>query len=108
LFTADEEVADDTSDLFNYLTGYSDKSDYQRLLVAPVNMRTRLEALIEREIKHAKSGKAHLIFKMNSLADARLIRSLYKASRAGVRVHLLVRGICCLRPGVPGVSENIE
>ena len=70
MFTCDEEIADDASDLFNYLTGYSYKSDYQKLLVAPVNLRARMEALIEREIKHAKAGsKGHLIFKMNSLCD---------------------------------------
>jgi polyphosphate kinase len=109
LFTADEDIADDATDLFNYLTGYSYKSDYKRLLVAPVNLRGRLEALIEREIKHAKAGrKAHLIFKVNSLGDPQIIRTLYKASREGVRIQLLVRGICCLRPGVPGVSDNIE
>jgi len=108
IFTADEQIADDVSDLFNYLTGYSVKSDYQKLLVAPVNLRTRFEELIEREIKHAKAGKGRLIFKMNSLCDPRLIRALYRASRAGVKIQLLVRGICCLRPGVPGVSENIE
>ncbi len=109
LFTCDEAVADDVSDLFNYLTGYSHKDDYLKLLVAPVNLRPKFEALIEREIKHAKSGgKAHLIFKMNSLADPKIIRVLYKASQAGVRIQLLVRGICCLRPGVPGVSDNIE
>ena len=109
MFTADEEVADDVSDLFNYLTGYSEKTDYQRLLVAPVNLRARFEALVEREIRHAKAGrKAHLIFKMNSLVDPKLIRSLYKASRAGVKVDLLVRGICCLRPGLAGISENIQ
>ncbi len=109
IFTADEDIADDVTDLFNYLTGYSYKSDYKRLLVAPVNLRQRMEALIEREIKHAKAGrKAHLIFKVNSLGDPQIIRSLYKASREGVRIQLLVRGICCLRPGVPGVSDNIE
>jgi polyphosphate kinase len=109
LFTADETVADDVSDLFNYLTGYSEKADYQRLVVAPVNLRHRLEAMIEREIKHAKANrKARLTFKLNSLGDPQLIRLLYKASRAGVKIRLLVRGICSLRPGVPGVSENIE
>jgi polyphosphate kinase len=109
LFTCDEAVADDVSDLFNYLTGYSNKADYQKLLVAPVNLRGKLDALIEREINHAKSGgKAHLIFKMNSLVDQKIIRALYKASQAGVRIQLLVRGICCLRPGVPGVSDHIE
>jgi polyphosphate kinase len=109
LFTADEDIADDATDLFNYLTGYSYKSDYKRLAVAPVNLRERLEFLIEREIKHAKAGrKAHLIFKVNSLGDERIMRSLYKASHAGVKIQLLVRGICCLRPGLPEVSENIE
>jgi polyphosphate kinase len=109
LFTCDEAVADDVSDLFNYLTGYSHKSDYQKLLVAPVNLRSKFESLIEREIKHARSGgKAQLVFKMNSLADPKIIRALYKASQAGVRIQLLVRGICCLRPGVPGVSDHIE
>jgi polyphosphate kinase len=109
IFTCDEAVADDVSDLFNYLTGYSYKADYQKLLVAPVNLRQRMEALIEREIRHAKGGaKGHLIFKMNSLSDSKIIRLLYKASRAGLKIQLLVRGICCLRPGLKGVSDNIE
>ena len=109
LFTADEEIAADASDLLNYLTGYSHKTDYRRLLVAPVNLRQRLEGFIEREIQHAKEGRpAHLIFKMNALVDQRMIRALYRASQAGVKVQLLVRGICCLRPGVAGISENIE
>jgi len=109
LFTADEEIADDASSLFNYLTGYSDKTDYQHLLVAPVNLRQRLNELIEREIDHAKAGrKAHLQFKMNALVDPKIIRALYRASRAGVKVQLLVRGICCLRPGLPGISDKIE
>jgi polyphosphate kinase len=109
LFTADDDIADDVSNLFNYLTGYSYKSDYKKLLVSPVNLRRRMEALIEREIKHAKAGrKARLIFKMNALVDPAMIQSLYRASRAGVKIQLLVRGICCLRPGLPGVSDNIE
>jgi polyphosphate kinase len=109
LFTADEEVAADASDLFNYLTGYSGKSDYRRLMVAPVTLRKRMTSLIEREIRHAQEGrKAALIFKMNALVDEPTIRLLYEASRAGVRIQLLVRGICCLRPGIPGISENIE
>jgi polyphosphate kinase len=109
IFTSNEEIADDVSDLFNYLTGYSYKADYQKLLVAPVNLRERLEALIEREIQHAKAGRnGQLIFKMNSLSDAKLIRALYRASHAGVKIQLLVRGICCLRPGVPGVSDHIQ
>ena len=109
ILTCDEEIADDASNLFNYLTGYSVKSDYRRLLVAPVNLRSRLDALICREVEHARQGgEGHLIFKMNSLVDPKLIRSLYRASRAGVKIELLVRGICCLRPGVRGVSDNIE
>jgi polyphosphate kinase len=109
LLLEDDEIADDVSNLFNYLTGYSHKSDYRHLLVAPVNLRSRMEALIEREMKHAKAGrKAHLIFKMNALVDPKMIRALYRASHAGVRIQLIVRGICCLRPGMPDVSENIE
>lgn len=109
MFTANEEVADDVTHLFNYLTGYSAKADYQRLLVAPVNLRARVEAMIEREIEHQKQGrKGHLIFKTNALVDPEIIRLLYRASQAGVRIQLLVRGICCLRPGIAGVSENIE
>jgi polyphosphate kinase len=103
LFTADDDIADDVSNLFNYLTGYSYKSDYKKLLVSPVNLRRRMEALIEREIKHAKAGrKARLIFKMNALVDPAMIQLLYRASRAGVKIQLLVRGICCLRPGLAG------
>jgi len=109
MFTCDEDIADDATNLFNYLTGYSVKSDYKKLLVAPLNLRARFAAMIEREIEHAKAGKSgHLIFKMNALVDAALIRALYRASQAGVKIELLVRGICCLRPGVKGVSENIE
>jgi polyphosphate kinase len=109
LFTADEDIAEDVSNLFNYLTGYSDKSDYKKLLVSPVNAREEMVALIERESRHAKAGrKARLVFKMNALADPPLIRALYRASQAGVKIQLLVRGICCLRPGVPGVSDNID
>jgi polyphosphate kinase len=109
MLTADEEIADDAADLFNYLTGYSAKSDYRKLLVAPVNLRSRLEAFIEREIEHARKGQGgHLIFKVNSLVDRRFIQLLYRASAAGVKVDLLVRGICCLRPGLPGLSENIR
>ncbi len=109
LFTCDEEIADDVTDLFNFLTGYSAKSNYKKLLVAPVNLRQRLLAMIEREIAHQKQGRpARLILKMNSLVDGPLIRTLYRASQAGVKIDLLVRGICCLRPGLAGISENIE
>ena len=109
MLTADEEIADDAADLFNYLTGYSAKTDYRKLLVAPVNLRSRLEAFIEREIEHAQNGQGgRLIFKVNSLVDRRFIQLLYRASAAGVKIDLLVRGICCLRPGLPGLSENIR
>jgi polyphosphate kinase len=109
LFTCHSELAADTIDLFNFLTGYSAKRDYARLLVAPVNLRERLEALIKREIKlHESDGKGHLVFKMNALVDPGMIRLLYRASQAGVKVDLLVRGICCLRPGIRGVSDNIR
>lgn len=109
LLTADEEIADDVSNLFNYVTGYSYKSDYKKLLVSPVNSRQRILALIEREMAHAKAGReAKLIFKMNALVDPKMIRELYRASRAGVTIQLLVRGTCCLRPGVPGVSDHIR
>lgn len=108
MFTCDEEIGADATDLFNYLTGYSSHTEYRKLLVAPVNMRARLESLILQEIELQKSGiQGHIIFKMNSLVDKNIICLLYQASQAGVKVELLVRGICCLRPGLPGVSENI-
>jgi polyphosphate kinase len=109
MFTARPELAADTIDLFNFLTGYSAKRDYQKLFVAPLNLRERLEALIKREIQqHEKNGKGHLVFKMNALVDPEMIRLLYRASQAGIKIDLLVRGICCLRPGVAGVSDNIR
>ena len=108
LFTCDEQIGADATDLFNYLTGYSAKTELRKLLVAPVSLRSGLEALIQREIHLARSGKkGHLIFKMNALEDPEMIRLLYRASQTGIRVDLLVRGLCCLRPGLPGVSENI-
>ena len=107
-FTCDPEIGADVTDLFNYLTGYSAKTGYRSLLVAPVTLRGRFEDMIRREIGHAQAGReGHLIFKMNSLVDPRIIRLLYEASWAGVKVDLIVRGICCLRPNLPGVSENI-
>lgn len=109
LFTCDEEIGADATDLFNYLTGYSAKNDYRKLMVAPVNLRRSLEALIQREIDHARAGRqARMILKTNALVDARIIRLLYQASQAGVEIDLLARGICCLRPGVPGVSDRIR
>jgi polyphosphate kinase len=108
LITCDREIGNDVSDLFNALTGYSRKQTYHKLLVAPVNMRDQILQRIEREIEqHQKNGDGYLAFKMNSLVDKRSIKALYHASQAGVKVDLQVRGICCLRPGVPGVSENI-
>jgi polyphosphate kinase len=106
LLTCDPDFGADVTDLFNYLTGYSLQRNYRRLLVAPVNMRERMLALIDRETAYGHDG--HLIFKMNALTDDRIIKALYRASQAGVRVDLLVRGMCCLRPGVPGVSDNIR
>ena len=109
IFTCDEAIAADITDLFNYLTGYSTKQTYRKLMIAPVNLRSGLEKLICREIEHAKAGRnAHLIFKVNAIVDPRFIELLYEASTAGVKVDLLVRGICCLRPGIKGVSENIR
>jgi polyphosphate kinase len=109
VLTCDEEIATDVSDLFNYLTGYSAKTDYRKLLVAPINMRSRFEEMIRREIEHSKRGeKGRIILKMNALVDERIIQLLYEASQAGVKVDLICRGICCLRPGIPGVSENIR
>ena len=109
MFTCDPDIGADATDLFNYLTGYSAKRRFRRLLVAPINLREEMSSLIEREVRHQQLGKSgHLIFKMNSLVDTQMIKLLYRASQQGVRVDLLVRGICCLRPGVAGLSENIR
>jgi polyphosphate kinase len=109
LFTCDEDIGADATDLFNYLTGYSAKTEYRKLLVAPINLRQRMEALIEREIEiHRRGEQGHLIFKMNALVDKPMIQALYRASMAGVKIDLIVRGICCLRPNLEGVSENIR
>ncbi len=109
MLTCDEDIGADASDLFNYLTGYSKKAEYRKLLVAPINMRSRMEELIRREMKIQKdSGEGQLVFKMNSLVDKGMIRLLYEASQTGVKIDLIVRGICCLRPGVSGLSENIR
>jgi len=108
-FTCDPDLAADASDLFNALTGYSRKTEYRKLLVAPWQMRTGLLERIEREIAaHRRGGGGYIAFKMNSLVDRASIEALYRASQAGVRVELQVRGICCLRPGVPELSENIR
>ena len=108
-FTTDDQIGADVTDLFNYLTGYSRKRSFRKLLVAPINLRQRLEELIRREIDvHRHGGETRLIFKMNALEDQPMIKLLYEASQAGVQVDLLVRGICCLRSGLPGISENIR
>lgn len=104
-----EELGADLTDLFNYLTGYSRQRSYRKLLVSPVNMREQMTYRIRREIEHSKSGRSgRIIAKMNSLVDPQIIATLYEASRAGVQIDLIIRGICCLRPGVPNVSENIR
>jgi len=109
MFTCDEDMGADATDLFNYLTGYSSKKEYLKLLVAPINLRNRMEALITREIDIQKNGgQGQLIFKINSIVDKKMIQLLYTASQAGVKVDLFVRGICCLRPGIPKISENIQ
>jgi polyphosphate kinase len=109
MFTCDPEIGADATDLFNYLTGYSAKKEYRKLMVAPINLRQQFEALIQREIEHQKEGNGgHLIFKMNSLVDKGIIKLLYQASQAGVTIDLIVRGMCSLKPGLEGVSENIR
>jgi polyphosphate kinase len=109
LFTCDPGITHDVIELFHYLTGRSLKRDYRKLLVAPVNMQARFLDMIEREAVHAKSGRpARIVAKMNSLEDRKVCRALYAASQAGVKVDLIVRGFCVLRPGVSGLSENIS
>jgi polyphosphate kinase len=109
LLSCREDLGADLTDLFNYLTGYSQQKSYRKLLVAPVNLRDRMVGMIRREIEHCKNGKSgRIIAKMNSLVDSHIIATLYEASQAGVQIDLIVRGICCLRPGVEGVSENIR
>ena len=108
LFTCDPQIGSDVSDLFNALTGYSRKQEYRKLLVAPGRMRDQIVERIGREVElHRENGGGYLAFKMNQLVDKRCIKALYQASQAGVKVDLQVRGICCIRPGVPGISENI-
>ncbi|CAN5676231.1 RNA degradosome polyphosphate kinase [soil metagenome] len=105
LLTADPDLGADLTDLFNLLTGYSRQREYRKLLVAPVSMRPGLEALVRREMSFDDGS---IVLKMNSLVDASLIDALYEASQAGVGIDLLVRGICCMRPGVPGLSETVR
>ena len=109
LFTASPSIGADVSDLFNSLTGYSRQRLYRKLLVAPNDLRARVIELIDREAAHARAGApARIIAKMNALVDPDTVQALYRASQAGVEIDLLVRGICCLRPGLPAVSERIR
>ncbi len=109
LLTCDREIGEDVANLFNFLTGYARIEKYNKLLVAPVTLRKILLEKIDREIARQKEqGDGHLIFKMNALVDPACIAALYTASQAGVKIELQVRGICCLRPGIPGISENIR
>jgi polyphosphate kinase len=109
LFTAKPSFTEDVVELFHFLTGRSLKRNYRQLLVAPINMRDRFVEMIGREAEHAKAGRpARIIAKCNSLEDAAICRALYQASQAGVRIDLIVRGFCSLRPGVPGLSDNVR
>ena len=109
LLTADDEIGEDASSLFNFLTGYSQQDKYKRLIVAPLNLRERLIALIRREKKNKLAGKeARIIIKANSITDVELIKELYSASQSGVEINLIIRGICALRPGIKGMSNNIR
>ncbi|MBD3881145.1 polyphosphate kinase 1 [Phormidium tenue FACHB-886] len=109
LLSCRDDLGADLTDLFNYLTGFSRQRSYRKILVAPVNLRERMIALIRREAEHCKNGKSgRIIAKMNALVDPIIIQTLYEASQAGVQIDVIVRGICCLRPGVKGVSENIR
>ena len=109
LMTADPKITADVSDLFNALTGYSRKTTFRKIVVSPHNTREAITERIEREIEaHRQGGQGRIVFKMNSLVDKACIKALYQASQAGVKVDLQIRGICCLRPGVPRVSENID
>jgi polyphosphate kinase len=109
LMSCDPELGADLSDLFNVLTGFASPAGYRKLLVAPQWLKQDVLSLIQREAEHARAGRTgHILAKMNALVDPEVIRALYDASCAGVGIDLIVRGICCLRPGIPGVSDNIR
>ena len=109
IFSCRDELGADLTDLFNYLTGYSRQREYRKLLVAPVNMRDKFLQLIQREIDHQKQGyPSYIIAKMNSLVDPEIINALYEASQVGVNIDLIIRGICCIRPKVKGLSDRIR
>jgi polyphosphate kinase len=110
LLTCDPDIGADLTQLFNFLTGYARDNEYRKLFVAPLHLRNEIKAMIEREAAASvrPDDRRRIVFKMNSLVDPELIDALYEASQAGVHIDLLVRGICCLRPGVPGLSDNIH
>ncbi|MDD1420534.1 polyphosphate kinase 1 [Dolichospermum sp. ST_sed1] len=109
LFSCREELGADLTDVFNFLTGYSRQKSYREIMVAPVNMRDRFLELIHREIENTHNGfSGRIVAKMNALVDPQIIFALYEASRAGVKIDLIIRGICCLRPGLPNISDNIR
>jgi polyphosphate kinase len=109
LFTANPEITRAVHDVFSFLTAYAENPSYDPLLVAPLDLAEKVIALLDREAEHARKGKeAHIIAKMNALLDKTVIQALYRASQAGVKIDLIVRGICALRPGVRGVSDNIR
>ncbi|MCW8813581.1 MAG: polyphosphate kinase 1, partial [Chlorobium sp.] len=109
LFTCDDDICADVSDVFNYLTGYSKQKEYRKLIVSPVNMREKILNKVFREIENVNAGKeGKIIWKMNSLVDPQTISALYEASNAGVKIDLIIRGICCLVPEVEGLSKNIK
>jgi len=109
LFTCRAELGTDVTQLFNALAGFSNADTYEELMVAPVGLRTGFEGRIDRETEHAMAGKpCGIVAKLNAISDAGLVQALYRASRAGVPIDLMVRGMCVLRPGIPGVSETIS
>jgi polyphosphate kinase len=109
LFTADPTVLDDVSEIFNSLTGYSQRTHYQEMLVAPLSLRSRFVDLLQNEMAHAHAGRpARVIIKNNAVTDPAVIRALYRAAQAGVEIDMIVRGVCCLKPGLEGVSERIR
>lgn len=109
LLTCDKQLGADLTDLFNFLTGYSQQKSYRKLLVAPVSLRDRMLEMIRREIEHCRNGNTgRIVAKMNALVDTQVIETLYEASQAGVKIDLIIRGICCLRPQVKGISDNIN